>query len=82
MFFGLFGCRAVRATHVFACASQEQRRYEGLLLKSPAIGPFGFEVWLHSDGRILLLLEEFPVDNLTALAGIQAGVCEHKGLLV
>ncbi|CAE7572455.1 unnamed protein product [Symbiodinium natans] len=54
-------------------------RYEGLLLKSPAIGPFGFEVWLHSDGRILLLLEEFPVDNLTALAGIQVGVQPATG---
>ena len=44
-------------------------RYEGLVLKSAAIGPFDFEVWLYSDGRILYLLEEFPTTNLTALEG-------------
>ncbi|CAE7201557.1 unnamed protein product, partial [Symbiodinium microadriaticum] len=54
-------------------------RYEGLVLKSAAIGPFDFEVWLYSDGRILYLLEEFPTTNLTALEGIQVGAQPATG---
>ncbi|CAE7336862.1 unnamed protein product, partial [Symbiodinium sp. CCMP2456] len=54
-------------------------RYEGLLLKSASIGPFDFEVWLHSDGRILYLFEEFPTSNLTALEGIQVGAQPATG---
>lgn len=53
-------------------------RFEGLRQKSNPMGNLTFEVRLHRDGRILLLLEDFPA-NSTALSQVQVGLQPATG---